>query len=70
MYVNFGSVARGQLGQQCQYARKWLVDPVLGAGIRWQGRYEDYHSLVIHADDVTVWVERVRAWQRATGQIP
>ncbi len=68
-YIDFGDVARNQMGQQCQYAARNLRDPVLSEGVRWKGRVEDYHGLTIHRDDVATFVARVQAWRVATGQI-
>jgi len=64
-FVSFGDVSRKQLGMQCQYGRHLLKEPGVGDGIRWQGRFEDYHGLTIHRDDVEEFVRR-----RAKGIIP
>jgi hypothetical protein len=61
-YINFGDVARQQCHEQCQYASRYLVGwkdwPDLGAGLRYQGEIGDYHSIVIHRDDVEEFVRR------------
>ncbi len=68
-YVSFGDVARKQLGMQCQYARKYLLDPEIANGIRWTGEVNDYHGLMIHTDDVETFVTRAIAWRKAHGII-
>lgn len=68
-YVDFGDVARKQIGQQCQYARHYLKNPEINEGIRWEGKFEDYHSLTIHKDDVEKFVTRSLTWLRAQGII-
>jgi len=76
VYVNFGDVARGQLGQQCQYACRYtgidnhgdynpdywkeLNYPSLGEGLRFLGNTNDYHSLMIHEDDIEEFVRRYK----------
>lgn len=63
-FVSFGSVARSQMGQQCQYASRYfnpdpLPDyPYLGEGLRIVGDFNLYHSLQIHKDDVAEAVKR------------
>jgi hypothetical protein len=72
-YIPFGDIARQQIGMQCQYAKDYLdADdyPDLATGVRWKGRLADYHSVVIHKDDVAGFVERVIAFRRARGVIP
>jgi len=63
-YVNFGDVARQQLGMQCQYASHYLYpdnDPFLGKGLRFLWGIEgDYHSIRIHKDDVEEFIRRVK----------
>jgi len=65
-YINFGDVARGKLGLQCQYASRYvhglLEDwPNLGKGLRFKGdAINNYHSLLIHKDDVDEFVKRVQ----------
>lgn len=63
-WVRFGDVARDRCGQQAQYASRYIDGrgeyPHLGAGLRFRGRVEDYHFILIHADDVE---ESVRRWK-------
>jgi hypothetical protein len=68
-FVCFGDVCRKRIGIQCQYSRHYLREPGIGEGIRWQGRFEDYHGLTIHKDDVELFVERAIAWRRKMGII-
>lgn len=69
-FVRFGDVAIGRLNQQCQYASRFVDGrhgyPNLGDGLRFRGRTTDYHTLMIHRDDVETFVDRVAAW-RNTG---
>ena len=66
-YTNFGDIARGQMGMQCQYAVRYFDErfkasgyPYLGDGVRFDGKFEDYHSLRIHKDDVETAVKRYK----------
>ena len=59
-FVSFGDVARGRIGQQCQYAVRYLEDRDLSIGIRWTGDPADYHFVKIHKDDVELFVQRVQ----------
>ena len=62
-YVPFGDVARRRLGMQCQYAVRYLDPtryPDLAATIRWQGAIADYHDVMIHRDDVEIFVQVIR----------
>ena len=73
-YVEFGDVARGQLGQQCQYASRYLDGkcggPNLGEGIRFVWLSPgDYHSIIIHKDDVEKFVQRVIQYRKDLGLI-
>lgn len=68
-YVLFGDVARDRVGEQCQYAHRYLDDPEIGMGTRWRGRHADYHGITIHRDDVAGFVERALMWRRAKGII-
>jgi len=67
-YVEFGDVARRQIGMQAQYARRYLKDEVLGKDIRWSGDYDNYHFLKIHKDDVATFVDRVKAHREEMGR--
>jgi hypothetical protein len=67
--VDFGEVARGILGRQCQYISRYVSGvadtPILADGLRVSGDKYDYHSLRIHRDDVDTFVSRVHAhWNR------
>lgn len=73
-FLSFGDVARGKLGQQCQYACRYTgIDtngkrnPAywqemgyvdLGENLRFIGNTNNYHSLQIHKDDVAAFVAR------------
>lgn len=62
-FVDFGRIARGDLGQQCQYASRYINGnhgyPCLGYGLRFIGNDSNYHSWQIHKDDVEEFVRRV-----------
>jgi hypothetical protein len=70
-FVNFGDVARKEMGQQCQYAcryfcRNWASEyPFLGEGLRIIGDSRDYHSMQIHREDVP---EAVRRYKENMGR--
>lgn len=71
-YVSFGDVARDRLGEQCQYASHYVRPfrpnlPDLGAGLRFQGDPGEYHSLMIHRDDVEEFIRRYREHQLSIG---
>lgn len=83
-YVEFGEVARGRLGMQCQYSSRYLTgigrSPRLAEDLRWHGgeidtlwrqldSSGDYHRLRLHRDDVDEFVDRVIAHRRAVGAI-
>jgi hypothetical protein len=67
-FINFGDVSRNLLGQQCQYGSR-LVDgalpgyPNLGAGLRFSGNADDYHSLGIHPADIDEFIRRFHAYR-------
>jgi hypothetical protein len=69
-WVRFGDVARRRCGEQAQYASRYIDgrngQPNLGNGLRFRGRVEDYHRILIHADDVEEWVRRWKANEEAT----
>jgi hypothetical protein len=72
-FVNFGDVARGLLGQQSQYASRYVdgkIDdyPNLGEGLRFDGLAYDYHALAIHKDDVDEFVKRVKEYKKSLTQ--
>lgn len=67
-FVSFGDMARAELGQQCQYASRYVYGtipgyPNIGEGLRFDN-YEmgrgNYHSLKIHIDDTSEFVSRYR----------
>lgn len=71
--VSFGDVARNLLGQQCQYASRY-IDPAfteagdypnLGIGLRIDlgRRTGDYHDYTIHPDDIDTLVSRHTAYK-------
>lgn len=64
-FVDFGDVARLMLDMQCQYASYYIRGagglPKLSEGLRIQGDPADYHSLLIHRDDVKTFVSLVEA---------
>lgn len=67
-FVKFGEIARGRLGQQCQYASRYVDGkiegyPNLGEGLRFKGDPGDYHSLEIHREDVEEFVRRVEEYR-------
>jgi hypothetical protein len=67
-YIDFGDVSRGRLGQQCQYASRYVDGvipgwPNLGEGLRFKGYPSRYYSLRIHKDDVEEFVWRVEAYR-------
>jgi hypothetical protein len=49
-FVSFGDVARNQCGMQCQYAARYIDE--LAPDLRFIGDIKDYHSILIHEDDV------------------
>ena len=64
-YVDFGDIARGRLGEQCQYGSRYIEGglagyPSLGDGLRFMGNQANYHSWKIHKDDVEEFVQRVK----------
>lgn len=70
-YVNFGDVARKDLGMQCQYASRYHGgvhgSPNLTQGLRVTGTPSDYHSMKIHKDDVAEFVKRVKKYRVDAG---
>lgn len=68
-YVDFGDVARKQLGIQSQYASRYLDGvngeyPNLGKDLRISGDPRDYHRVQIHKDDVAEFVKRYKEYQK------
>lgn len=63
-WVRFHDVAIQRCRMMSQYASRYIDgrngQPNLGAGLRFRGRVQDYHRILIHADDVEEWVRR---WQ-------
>ena len=71
-YIPFGDVARKQLGMQAQYACRFLDgrhgSPNLGQGVRFKYKDPtDYHSIVIHKDDVDKFVAAVKKYNEERG---
>lgn len=77
-YVSFGDIARSKLGMQCQYASRYVdgafpdeypdlaSDPALGNPLRIYGDSGNYHSYMIHRDDVDAIVHRISQYRNAT----
>lgn len=69
-YVNI-SEALEILGQS-QYVARPLTNafpddyPNLGEGIRYEGTYDNYHSIRIHPDDVLLYAERYIDYKNKT----
>lgn len=57
-YVLLGDVCRRQLGMQCQYGSRYAE--TICRDLRIQGTCSDYHSMMIHKDDVAEYVRRVQ----------
>ena len=70
-FVDFGDVARLLLNMQCQYASYYLRGAAgfldLSEGVRIQGDPADYHSLLIHRDDVAGFVAQAQAHRAERG---
>lgn len=68
-FVTFGQhVAHAHLGQQAQYASRYIDGhlegyPNLGKGLRFEGDPADYHSVKIHKDDIEEFVRRVKEYK-------
>lgn len=67
-FVSFGDVSHGRLGQQSQYASRYIDGvlegwPCLGYGLRFCGSTNMYHNLKIHKDDVDEFVRRVEQYR-------
>jgi len=66
-FLNFGDIARGELGMQCQYASRYvsgLDRPKLSDGLRIEGNPNNYHELRIHRDDAMEFIRRVQEHRR------
>ena len=63
-YVSFGEIARTRLGKQFQYASRYFCRlwkkkyRFLGEGLRIKGNSANYHTMLIHKDDVEEAVKR------------
>ena len=70
-FVDFGEVARSELSMQCQYASYYLRGaggmPNLSSELRIQGDPADYHSLLIHRDDVGKFLQLAKAHRAKMG---
>ena len=67
-FVKFGLMSFAELGQQCQYASRYVYGiipgyPNITEGLRFnfyeEGR-SNYHSLLIHIDDIPEFIRRYR----------
>lgn len=63
MYINFGDMCRSRLNISCQYGSRYITGhiegyPVLGANLRIKGDERNYHSYMIHKDDIQTFVDR------------
>ena len=68
-YISFGDFARNVLGQQCQYASRYvdgrLGSANLGIGLRFKELDTgSYHDIKIHKDDVGIFEQRYRKHMR------
>ena len=67
-YVSFGDICRKKLFMLCQYGSAFLGKdsnrPNFGADLRIKGDVFDYHSLMIHKDDVATFVLRVQRYRQ------
>jgi hypothetical protein len=64
-FVRFGDVALYLLNEQTQYASYYISGKIrgyanLGDGLRFSGRYTDYHTVKIHKDDIEEFIRRWR----------
>lgn len=72
-YTSFGDVAREQLGQQCQYASRYVTGrnddyPNLGEGLRFKNLDDgNYHAILIHRDDIDTFVQRYKDMEHGRG---
>lgn len=81
-YSGFGDFARSRLGQQCQYASRYIDGrlegyPALGEGLRFNngkpyGKVReldasDYHSVRIHRDDMDEFERRYKEYRSDNG---
>jgi hypothetical protein len=64
-FVSFGDVARNQCGMQCQYAARYIDE--LAPDLQFIGDIKDYHSILIHEDDVKEFVSRLRKHRQNNG---
>ena len=69
-FVKFGDISRGEIGQQCQYASRYVYGaiegyPNLGDGLRFK-EYEEgknnYNALQIHIEDVPEFIKRYKSY--------
>jgi hypothetical protein len=67
-WIPIRDVAR-KFNEQAQYVARWLRDPELAEGVRWEGNPSSYHSIRFHKDDVDAWVDKIQKWRKETGQI-
>lgn len=70
-YVRFGPVARSRMGEQCQYASRYIGGrmegyPALGEGLRFKNVASgNYHNIRIHLDDIDEFVRRYREYEKS-----
>ena len=74
-FVSLGDVARGELRMQCQYASRYVDGSLpeeypdvasgaeFGKPLRLFGDPGNYHSYMIHQDDVDEFVRRVKQYR-------
>lgn len=64
-FTNFGDAVRGACNEQCQYLVRHLAgihgSKDLGSDLRWFGSLGDYHDVMIHKDDVGIFIRRYKA---------
>lgn len=73
-FVRFGEVAHDLLGQQTQYAVRYVdgfrgESPNCGEGLRFEGDPANYHELRIHLCDIPLFVARVLEYKVLCGTI-
>lgn len=69
-FICFGDLSRNEMGQQCQYGSRYVhgeIDgyPNLAKGLRIEGDPFNYHSLLMHVDDVPTFMRRYQEHRKA-----
>lgn len=64
-YISFGDLSRSEMGLQAQYGSRYIHGkvggyPNLAEGLRVEGDPLDYHSLRMHVDDASTFIQRYR----------